>query len=86
MKREKPLALLLTEFWWAKTDIMRLFDTSWQAAEAIYFRARDVDEREGIVFEPKKARQKSVLKVTGYTYTELERNIKMRLLEQPHSE
>lgn len=86
VKRVKPPAILLGEFWWTKTEVMRMLNTSYEAADAIYGRARDVDERDGITYEPKKVRQKSVLKVTGISYNELERNIKMRLLEQPQEE
>lgn len=86
VKRAKSPMLLLGEFWWTKTEVMRMLNTSYEAADAIFGRAKDVDDRDGINYEPKKVRQKSVLKVTGISFNELERNIKMRLVEQPQEE
>lgn len=78
MKRERKIIELIAEPSWTKTDIMRVFNCAWEAADAIYKRARDADERIGVAFEKNKVRKKSIAKATGYSSDELDQIIKKR--------
>lgn len=87
MQRKKTRAELLAQQYLSKSDIRHLLMMPWATATHVYQKAQELDDKtlKFRVYETR-VRTSSVLKVTGLSYSLLERQIKGEISNENNNE
>ena len=87
MQKKKTRAELLAQQYLTKSDIRKLFVMPWATAVHVYQKAQEIDDK-ALPFRvyPTRVRTSSVLKVTGYSYNLLAKQIKGEISNENNNE